>query len=73
MKTASQMRKETKDKVDALSTETKQKFWRAMREEHKNLGEASKIAGINDTMVAAELTLQCFDVLHIPKQVENVV
>ncbi len=67
------MRKETQDKVDALPLKTKQVFWKAMTEDLKNLGEASKIAGIDDTMIAAELTLQCFDTIHIPKKVEDVV
>ena len=61
-----------KRSVAKLPVETKRIFWKAMTEEGKNLGAAAKIAGIDDTMVAAELVIQCHTTLHIPINPEDI-
>jgi hypothetical protein len=70
-KTAADIRRETKQAVDALPVETKQEFWRLMTEAGLNLGQAREKVGI-DVMVAAELVIQCHKQIHIPKRVDEV-
>lgn len=72
VKTAKQMAKETRDVANNLPTEIKQKFWKAITEDGKNLGEARRIAGIDDILVAAELVILCHKTIHIPMAVEDV-
>ena len=59
IKTAKQFEQESIDAAKALPLEVKKKFWSAMTEDKKNLGEARKIAGIDDVMVAAQLVILC--------------
>lgn len=72
-KTAAEMRKETRDKVDKLPIETKREFWRLMTEEKKNLGEARELCGL-ELMVAADLVVQCHEEItyHRPLNVEEI-
>lgn len=71
-KTAAQMNKESIEAAKKLPTETKKKFWTAMTKGKKNLGEARKIAGIDDLMIAAQLVLLCHDTVHVPKPVDDI-
>ena len=68
VKTMRQIEEEARN----LPKETKQEFWRLMLKEHKNLGEAKEIAGIEDTRVAVALVILCHDNLHMPKRVEEI-
>ena len=72
VKTAKQMAKESMDAAKNLPTETKKTFWNAMISEGKNLGEARKIAGIDDLMVAAQLVILCHKQIHIPLSVDEI-
>ena len=65
-------KKRVKRAVAILPVETKRIFWRAMTEDHKNVGEARAIAGIDDIMVAAELVIQCHSRLYIPMKPEDI-
>ena len=40
-------------------------------EDGKNVGEASKLAGIDNTDVAAALVLQCHRTVHLPLRVDE--
>jgi len=72
IKTAKQMDKESMDAAKNLPTETKKIFWNAMTADGKNLGEARKIAGIDDLMVAAQLVILCHKQIHIPLSVDEI-
>ena len=70
-KTAKQIRRECKDEANSLPLETKKKFWAEMLD-GKTVGEARKIAGIADIMVAAELFIQYHKEIHIPMAVDEI-
>lgn len=72
VKTAAQMKREAFQAASSLPVQTKRKFWHAMTNEGKNLGEAREIAGIDDIMVAAELVIQCHTTHKIPMRVEDI-
>lgn len=70
---ADKLQRDLQAAAAALPTETKRAFWKAMTEDGKNLGEARKIAGIEDVGIAAELFLQCHSEIYIPKPLEKIV
>jgi len=72
VKTAEDLTKEYEDKAQSLPVETKKLFWKAMTKDGKNVGEARKIAGIDDLMVAARLVIQLHDTLYLPKSVDEI-
>lgn len=72
LKTAKQMDAESKQAAKNLPTETKRTFWHAMMKEGKNLGEAKKIAGISDLMVAAQLAILCHNKIYVPMGVDKI-
>lgn len=72
IKTAKQMMRETVNAANNLPIETKRIFWQAFTKEGKTMGEARKIAGIDEVMLAAELVIQCHDTYCIPKNVEDI-
>ncbi len=55
-----------------LPTETKQKFWEAFYEDGLTVGEAKKIAGIEDVSIAVALIIQCYKQICIPMEVEEI-
>lgn len=72
MKTAKQIINEQAEAAKNLPTETKKKFWEAMVEEGKNVGEAREIAGIDDIGIAAALVIQCHSIIHVPMAVDDI-
>lgn len=70
-KTAKQLMAEQNEAARSLPTQVKKAFWSEMLK-GKTLGEAAKIAGIDDTSIAAALTIQSHKELIVPKTLDEI-
>jgi len=71
-KTAAQRRAETREKAENLPLSVKKIFWAAMTKDGKNIGEARKIAGIDDVMIAVELVIMFHKTVSFPMKVDDI-
>lgn len=71
-KIADKIKKQDDEIARSLPVETKKKFWEAFYEDGKSVGEARKIAGLEDVAVAVALIIQCYKQICIPMEVEEI-
>ncbi len=55
-----------------LPVETKKTFWRAFHDDGLSVGEARKVAGIDDPGIAIALIIQCYKTRYIPLEVDEI-
>lgn len=67
---------ETKAKDDQaakdLPVETKKTFWRAFHDDGLTIGEARRVAGIDDVGIAVALIIQCYKTKAVPLEVDEI-